>query len=132
MNKKSIISSIVALLIIFVIYLAFPQKHEPITFDGQGDHWRAEVVTKSKSLNKEEVTTTLKYIGKEKNSIGDFDYTITSSIWAWGMGAFDLNAQKSFTNKETINTFKKIKADNSFKVTVNWEGKTETFSLTHK
>ncbi|PGK51770.1 hypothetical protein CN918_28680 [Priestia megaterium] len=133
MRKKSLIVAGIGIIVLASLcYLAFFQKKEPIIFDGQGDNWRAEVTTKSQSLNKIRVTTTLKYIGKERKSIGDFSYDLHSSALSWGMGAFDLNAQKSFTNKETITTFKKIKRDDSFKVTVEWDGKTEIFTLTSK
>lgn len=132
MKKKIIWLSGVLVVVIALVGLLTYQKKEPILFDGQGDNWRAEVITKPQSFNKEEVTTTLQYVGKDKKSIGDFNYNITSKKWSWGMGAFDLNAQKSFTNKEIIHTFKKMNADDSFEVKVDWEGHTESFVLSHK
>ena len=132
MKKKSIIIGIAIVVIAFGCYQVFSQKKDPITFDGQGNKWRAEVVTKSESIGKEKVTTTFKYLGKDKKSIDNFEFEINSSARAWGMGVRDLENQKTFSNTETVNTFRKMKSDDLLNVTVKSNGKTDTFSLTHK
>ncbi len=98
------------------------------SFFGDSDHWQGELkVNQSSDFEKQDFV--LKYTGEDVESIGDVGYSVES---VGGFGGSDLRLDENGSirhNQKTDPSGRKISEDTEVTVTVEWDGKRETFNL---
>ncbi|KEZ47218.1 membrane lipoprotein lipid attachment site-containing protein [Metabacillus indicus] len=115
------------LFIILLFVLSACQSEPPKTkFIGETENWKAIAEVKTEEKKNKFI---LQYKGNEINSIGEFEFKLSSSNGQWGMGAIELNSDGTFKeenkNADTLSIFKASEKN----VTIKWNDKEETFSL---
>jgi hypothetical protein len=99
-----------------------------LTFFGESDKWSAELKV-SQSSGFEKQNFVLKYKGDEVNSVGEITYRVESA-GGFGQSGVKLEENGSLRHiDEADPTNAKVTENTKVKVSVEWNGNTETIEL---
>jgi hypothetical protein len=119
---------ILSLCILLLLILNACQKQETKTYSNSGEHWIAKVRTSSGD-DKERYMLTLRYKGDDIESVGDFEFKVTSSKGQWGMGIIQIDNQGEFVEEGFESKTIEVLNSNKFEITINWNEQSETIHL---
>ncbi|MCA1063702.1 hypothetical protein QTG56_11255 [Rossellomorea sp. AcN35-11] len=104
---------------------------DTLSFKGESEHWSAEVVI-HKASGHESEDVILTYKGEEPENVGAFDYAIDAPSWGVSRGGVQLNKGGVFSHRgESLNE-RNTSEDAELRMTINWDDKSETFTLIRK
>jgi hypothetical protein len=114
-------------LIVFLLLLTACSS-KSFTFTGETEHWSAELkVNQSSDFEKQDFL--LKYKGEDVDSVGEIAYKV-ESVGGFGRSGVTLEENGSIRHVDEANpTNAKVTEHTKVKVTVEWNGNTETFKL---
>ncbi|MGD6966350.1 hypothetical protein ACQCVP_07975 [Rossellomorea vietnamensis] len=101
-----------------------------VSFAGESDSWEAElkIIHNSDTFKKEDFV--LRYKGEDIDSVGDFAYEVDSISSGFGREGEGLGENGSIRHSRESRADAIIPEDAEIEVTVEWNGNTETFTLT--
>ena len=103
------------------------------TFSGETDNWSAELKVTQTNDDYETQEFILRFKGKDINSVGEITYNIDTNAGGFGYSDVKLNKNGFLTARDEGNpTNAKVIENSEVKVTVEWNGKTETILLSKK
>jgi hypothetical protein len=119
-------------LIVFLLLLTACSSEE-VRFYGESDYWEADLKITQNSGALEEQEFLLKYAGEDADSVGNFAYSVDSIGGSFGREGEPLEENGSIRDKrETTTGNNTIPEDAEIEVKVEWNGNTETFTLTQQ
>ncbi|MFC4323255.1 hypothetical protein [Litchfieldia salsa] len=103
---------------------------KPFTFSGETDNWSAELKVTQTNDDYETQEFKLQYKGKDIKSVGELTYYIETNAGGFGESGMKLTKGGFLIGKDEANpTNAKVIEDSEVKLTVEWNGKTETILL---
>jgi major membrane immunogen (membrane-anchored lipoprotein) len=104
-----------------------------VTFSGESDNWEADLKITQNSDTFENQDFVLKYKGEDIDSVGEITYEVDSIGGEFGRKGESLEENGSIRDdRESKAANAKIPEDAEVEVTVEWNGNTETFTLTQQ
>jgi hypothetical protein len=102
-----------------------------VTFSGETDNWEADLKITQNSDTFENQDFVLKYKGEDIDSVGEIAYEVDSIGSEFGREGEPLDENGSIRDdRESRATNAEISEDAEVEVTVEWNGNSETFTLT--
>lgn len=117
--------------IVLLLSLAFLAAcgYKDFSFSGETENWFATLDVSQNSADYETQELLLEYKGDDPGSVGEFSYNV-DSVGSFGMNGATLNENGFVTGGSEANPTNAQATENTeVEVTVEWNGKTETFSL---
>jgi hypothetical protein len=133
-NKRGgiIILKIPSLLVVLLLLLSACSS-KTFTFIGETENWSAELKVTQTSNDYETQEFKLQFKGEDINSVGEINYNIDTNSGGFGYSDVILNKKGFLTGRDEANpTNAKVIENTEVKVTVEWNGKTETILLSKK
>ncbi|MBH9968976.1 hypothetical protein [[Bacillus] enclensis] len=119
---------ITTLIVTLILLTACNSKD--VSFSGESDSWEAELkITQNSDTFKKEHFV-LKYKGEDIDSVGDVAYEVDSISGGFGREGEPLGENGSISQSRESRADANIPEDAEIEVTVEWNGDTETFTLT--
>jgi hypothetical protein len=104
-----------------------------VTFSGESDNWEVDLKITQNSDTFENQDFVLKYKGEDVDSVGEVTYDVDSIGSGFGREGESLEENGSIRDsRESRATNAEIPEDAKVEVTVEWNGNTETFTLTQQ
>lgn len=120
----------ISFLLVALLLVLSACSSKTFTFSGEKDNWSAELKVTQTKDDYETQEFKLQFKGKDNNSVGEITYDIDTN--AGGFGASGLKLTKGgflIGSSEANPTNAKVIEDSEVKVTVEWNGNTETILL---
>ncbi|MGG7621271.1 hypothetical protein [Bacillus coreaensis] len=118
------------LLLVVLMLLLTACSSKTFTFSGETDHWSAELKVTQTNDDYETQEFKLQFKGKDINSVGELTYNIETNAGGFGESGIKLTKGGFLIGKDEANpTNAKVIEDSEVKVTVEWNGNTETILL---
>lgn len=128
-NGGITILKIPSLLVVLLLLLSACSS-KTFTFAGETDNWSAELKVTQNNDDYETQEFKLQFKGKDINSVGEITYNIDTNAGGIGYSGVKLNKDGFLTGRDEANpTNAKVTENSEVKVTVEWNGKTETILL---
>ncbi|MGN7403287.1 hypothetical protein ACTHO0_25895 [Cytobacillus praedii] len=133
-NKKTgeiFIKKIPFFLIVLLLFLSACNSKN-FTFSGETDNWSAELKVTQTNDDYETQEFKLQYKGKDINSVGKITYNIDTNAGGFGKSNVELNKDGFLIGKSEANpTNAKVIKKSEVKMTVEWNGNSETILLSN-
>ncbi|WP_456274839.1 hypothetical protein [Bacillus sp. AK031] len=122
----------ITMLIVPLLLLA-ACNFKDVTFSGESDSWEAELKIIQNSDTFENQDFVLKYKGEDIDSVGEIAYEVDSIGSDFGREGEPLGENGSIRDdRESRADDAEIPEEAEIEVTVEWNGHTETFTLTEQ
>lgn len=131
-NGGIIILKMPSLLVVLLLLLTACSS-KSFTFIGETENWSAELKVTQTSNDYETQDFKLQFKGEDINSVGEIAFNIDTNSGGFGYRDVKLNKNGFLTGRNEANlTNAKVIENSEVKVTVVWNGKTETILLSKK
>lgn len=131
-NGGIIILKMPSLLVVLLLLLTACSS-KSFTFIGETENWSAELKVTQTSNDYETQDFKLQFKGEDINSVGEIAFNIDTNSGGFGYRDVKLNKNGFLTGRNEVNpTNAKVNGNSEVKVTVVWNGKTETILLNKK
>jgi hypothetical protein len=116
--------------LVVLLLLLSACSSKTFTFSGETDNWSAELKVTQTNDDYETQEFILRFKGKDINSVGEITYNIDTNAGGFGYSDVKLNKDGFLTGRDETNpTNTIVNEDSEVKVTVEWNGNTETILL---
>ena len=120
----------ISLLLVALLLVLSACSSSTFTFSGETDNWSAELKVTQTNDDYETQELKLQFKGKDINSVGELTYDIDTNAGGFGESGVKLNKDGLHIGSSEANpTNAKVIEDSEVKVTIEWNGNTETILL---
>lgn len=121
------------ILLVLLPLLVACQERDELLFIGNSKNWSVELVV-SVINGSEKNQLEIRYNGNNLNSIESFDYFVENNRRETTFGAEKVNLDKegSYRNNALSSNSPSTKLEDTFNITINWNGYSENFELKKK
>ncbi len=120
-------------LLVVLLLLLSACSSKTFTFIGETENWSAELKVTQTSNDYETQEFKLQFKGEDVNSVGEITYDIDTNSGGFGYSDVKLNKNGFLTGRDEANPNNaKVIGNSEVKVSVEWNGKTETILLNKK
>jgi len=122
----------ITILLLMLLLLLSACNTNTFMFSGESKNWSAELKVTQTSDDFEKQEFILKYKGQDIESVGEITYNVDTNAGGFGYSGKTLGENGTILDSDESNpTNAKISENSEVKVTVKWNGNTETLILTN-
>lgn len=122
----------ISLLLVILSLLLSACNSKTFNFFGESENWSAKLKVIQNNEDYEEQEFELSYKGNDVNSVGKITYNIDTNAGGFGGSGLTLDENGILKGSDEANpTNAKIIENSEMKVTVEWNGNTETITLSN-